>query len=38
MTKRIKEAGELFEISLLDHLIVSADDAYFSFADEGMLF
>ena len=37
ITKRIKEAGNLFEITLLDHLIISADGAYFAFSDEGLL-
>ncbi|HYG00906.1 MAG TPA: DNA repair protein RadC [Chryseosolibacter sp.] len=36
LTKRIKEAGRLLEIQLLDHIIV-AGQKYFSFADEGLL-
>jgi DNA repair protein RadC len=36
LTKRISEGGKLFDIMLLDHLIVSAE-GYYSFADEGML-
>jgi DNA repair protein RadC len=36
LTRKIKEAGKLLEISLLDHLII-AHDRYYSFADEGML-
>ncbi|GCC51879.1 JAB domain-containing protein [Chryseotalea sanaruensis] len=36
LTKKIKEAGVLLEIQLLDHIIV-AGKRYFSFADEGML-
>ncbi|MCZ8214627.1 MAG: DNA repair protein RadC [Cyclobacteriaceae bacterium] len=36
LTKKIKEAGNLLEIQLLDHIIV-AGKRYFSFADEGML-
>lgn len=36
LTKKIKEAGKLLEIQVLDHLIV-ARQKYFSFADEGML-
>lgn len=36
LTKKIKEAGILLEIQLLDHIIV-AGKRYFSFADEGML-
>lgn len=36
ITRKIKAAGELMEIRLLDHLIVTAE-AYYSFADEGVL-
>ena len=36
LTKKIKEAGTLLEIPILDHLIIS-DSGYFSFADEGMM-
>ena len=36
MTKRLKEAAQLCDIQLLDHIIVAGND-YFSFADEGML-
>ncbi|MGC1241774.1 MAG: DNA repair protein RadC [Chryseosolibacter sp.] len=36
LTKKIREAGKLLEIQVLDHLIV-AGQKYFSFADEGML-
>lgn len=36
ITKKLKEGLKLFEISLLDHLIIG-DQAYFSFADEGIL-
>jgi DNA repair protein RadC len=37
LTKRIKEAGKLLEISLLDHLIVTPEGNYHSFADEGLI-
>ncbi len=37
ITKKIQEACKLLEITLLDHLIVVPEDAYFSFADEGLL-
>jgi len=37
MTTRIHEAGKLFEISLLDHLIVTPDGSFYSFADEGVV-
>ncbi len=36
LTKKLKEAGQLLEIQLLDHVIV-AGKKYFSFADEGLL-
>ncbi|HBL34402.1 MAG TPA: hypothetical protein DDZ96_11385 [Porphyromonadaceae bacterium] len=36
VTKKLKEAAALMEISLLDHLII-ADAVYYSFADEGIL-
>ncbi len=36
LTKKLKEAGTLLEIAVLDHLII-ADKRYYSFADEGML-
>lgn len=36
LTKKLKEAGNLLEIPILDHLILS-DTGYFSFADEGMM-
>ena len=34
LTKRLRDAGDLFGIPLLDHLIL-ADDHYYSFADHG---
>jgi len=36
ITKKIKEAGSLMDIQLLDHLIISEKD-YYSFADNGLL-
>ncbi len=36
LTKKIKEAAKYFDITIMDHLIVS-DDGYYSFADEGIL-
>ncbi len=35
-THKIREAGELFEIPVMDHLIVT-ETGYYSFADEGIL-
>ena len=37
LTKAIYEAGKLFNINLIDHVIISPDKNYFSFADEGIL-
>ncbi|QED37210.1 DNA repair protein [Antarcticibacterium arcticum] len=37
LTQKIKKAGELFDIKVLDHLILTPDGNYFSFADEGIL-
>lgn len=36
LTLKIVEAGKLFDIRILDHIIVS-EDGYFSFADEGLI-
>ena len=37
LTAKIKAGGDLLDISVLDHLILTSDDTYFSFADEGYL-
>ena len=36
LTNKVKEAGKILDVQLLDHLIV-ADTGYYSFADEGSL-
>jgi DNA repair protein RadC len=36
LTRKLKEAGRMLEIQLLDHLII-ANRNYFSFADEGLI-
>ncbi len=36
LTKKIKEGGEILDIQLLDHLILT-DDNFYSFADDGIL-
>jgi DNA repair protein RadC len=36
LTQKIKQAGQLLDIKLLDHVIVSKE-GYFSFADEGFI-
>jgi DNA repair protein RadC len=37
LTKKLQEAGNLMDIQLLDHLILSTDGEYYSFADNGLL-
>lgn len=34
LTRKIRDAGTLLDVALLDHIIVS-DDSYYSFADQG---
>lgn len=36
ITRKVKEAGSLLDISLLDHLIITPE-TYYSFADDGAL-
>lgn len=36
ITKKMRKAGDLLDLPVLDHIIV-AEDGYFSFADEGLL-
>ncbi|HET7818683.1 MAG TPA: JAB domain-containing protein, partial [Bacteroidia bacterium] len=36
LTKKVKEAGKLLDIQVLDHVIFS-DEGYYSFADDGMM-
>ncbi|MDM1497882.1 JAB domain-containing protein [Myroides odoratimimus] len=36
ITRKIKEASKLLDITLLDHLIIT-EESYYSFADEGTL-
>ena len=37
ITKKVMEAGKLFDIKLLDHLILTPEERYYSMADEGAL-
>ena len=37
ITQKIKEAGNLMDIQLLDPLILTMDGSYYSFADNGLL-
>ncbi len=35
-TTKIRDAGDMLDIKLLDHIIVGHDGQYFSFSDEGL--
>ena len=35
LTKKIKSACELMDIRVLDHIIVTPEDSYYSYCDEG---
>lgn len=37
LTKKIVDAGKYFDITTTDHLIISPEGGYYSFADEGTL-
>ncbi|RYC50416.1 JAB domain-containing protein [Flagellimonas olearia] len=37
LTEKIRKAAELFDIKVLDHLIIVPEGGYFSFADDGLL-
>lgn len=37
MTERLKSAGELLDITILDHLILSPEECYLSLADECLM-
>jgi DNA repair protein RadC len=37
LTKKISEGGRFLDIKLLDHMIISPEEVYYSFADEGMM-
>ena len=37
LTQKIKKAGEILDVKLLDHIILTPNRQYFSFADEGLL-
>ena len=36
ITRRIKEASEILDIKLIDHIIIG-EDSYYSFKNEGLL-
>ncbi|MCK0159028.1 JAB domain-containing protein [Allomuricauda sp. F6463D] len=37
LTRKIKEAALLFDVKVLDHIILAPDGRYYSFADNGIL-
>ncbi|MEZ4991916.1 MAG: JAB domain-containing protein [Saprospiraceae bacterium] len=37
LTEKLKKAGDLLDIFVLDHLIITSDNGYYSFADEGLM-
>jgi DNA repair protein RadC len=37
LTRKIRDAAQLMDIKLLDHIIISGWEEYYSFADEGMI-
>jgi DNA repair protein RadC len=37
LTQKLKDAGNLMDIQLIDHLIISTEGDYFSWADNGLI-
>ncbi|MFN8279023.1 MAG: JAB domain-containing protein [Saprospiraceae bacterium] len=37
LTKKLKHAGQLLDIQVIDHIILAPNTDYYSFADEGLL-
>jgi len=37
LTSKIQQAAKLFDVNVLDHLIITPDGNYYSFADNGLL-
>ena len=37
LTKKLTKAGQILDIKVTDHLILTADNAYYSFADRGLI-
>ena len=37
LTRRLKEGGKLLDIQLIDHIILTPQSGFYSFADEGLL-
>ncbi|MAU17054.1 MAG: DNA repair protein [Muricauda sp.] len=38
VTKKIQKAAKLFDVKVLDHVILAPDGEYYSFSDSGILF
>ena len=37
ITRKMKDSGLLMDVQLLDHLIITSEDNYYSFADNGLV-
>ncbi|WP_371824279.1 JAB domain-containing protein [Lutibacter sp. A64] len=37
ITQKMKEVSKLMDITVIDHLIVSSSQSFYSFSDEGIL-
>lgn len=37
LTKKFKQAGEILDLKILDHIILSGEKSYYSFADNGLI-
>jgi DNA repair protein RadC len=37
ITKKIKDAASLLDLQLMDHLIITPKEGYYSFSDNGIL-
>jgi DNA repair protein RadC len=37
LTQKLKNAAALFDIKLLDHIIIKTDNEFYSFMDDGIL-
>lgn len=37
LTKKVKQAGDVMDIQVVDHVIIGSESDYYSFADEGLI-
>jgi len=37
ITRKIKESGNVMDVQLMEHLNITAEDSYYSFADNGLV-